>query len=111
MKKALESDIESAEYGFLRAQDKFGADLWEKVATDLLVKTAKMKEDLHQVGEKLRSLRLSLIVSERRGSHRKGEKRHGKMFPARAPETTREGAYAPQESLMIGASIAPRPQR
>jgi|HubBroStandDraft_1064217.scaffolds.fasta_scaffold47252_1 hypothetical protein len=25
------------------------------------------------------------------------------MFPARAPETTREGAYAPQESLRIGA--------
>lgn len=39
-------------------------------------------------------------------SHRNGEGHHGKVFPARAPETTREGACAPQKSLMIGAKAA-----
>jgi hypothetical protein len=33
--------------------------------------------------------------------HRNGDEQHAKMFPARAPETTREGACAPQKSLMI----------
>jgi len=34
------------------------------------------------------------------GSRQKGEGRRGKMFPAGAPETAREGAYAPQELRM-----------
>ena len=41
-------------------------------------------------------------------SHQNGEEQHEKKFPARAPETTREGACAPQKSLIMRVNSGQR---